>query len=126
MIAWLDSSEDVSRHLRGSIGQGSPAELKSDLFLELLLLVICGFLAALLVVGVLRLCQGRLAIGNKTIKGPIQAWRLKLRMRAVAKNLRDRANEEVIQDKAAWNCRGALARCRRIIARSAKVALRTS
>jgi hypothetical protein len=106
MIAWLDSSKDVSRYLRGSIGHGSPAEPKFELLLELLLLVICGFLAAILIVGIMHLWKGRLAIGNKTVKGPIQAWRLKRRIRAVAKDLRERAREDVVQEK----CRDTAAR----------------
>jgi len=49
MIPWLDSNEDVSRYLRGGIDFGPPADLKSQLFFEvLLLLVICGCLAGLL------------------------------------------------------------------------------
>jgi hypothetical protein len=99
MIAWLDCSEDVSRYLRGSIAQDSPAELKSELFLDVLLpLVVCGFLAAILIVGVMHVRQGRLAIGNKAIRGPIQGWRLRRRIRAVVKDLRVRAKAEVVED----------------------------
>jgi hypothetical protein len=100
MIPWLDSNEDVSRYLRGSISHVSTAELKSELFFELLLLlVICGFLAVVLIVGAIYLRQGCLVIGNKAIKGPIQRWRLTRRIRAVARDLREGANEGVVQSK---------------------------
>jgi hypothetical protein len=100
MILWLDSNEDVSRYLRGSISHGSTAELKSELFFELLLLlVICGLLAVVLIVGAIYLRQGCLVIGNKAIKGPIQRWRLTRRIRAVARDLREGANEGVVQSK---------------------------
>jgi hypothetical protein len=94
MIAWLDSGEDVSRSLRGSIGQGVPAELKSQVFFELvLLLVICGCLAAVLILGAMYLWRGCLVLGNKTIRGPIQEWRLTRRIRAFAKD-REQANRK--------------------------------
>jgi len=91
MIPWLDSSEEVSRYLRGSISYDLPAVAKSESFLVLLLLlVICGFLASALIVGIAHLWHGRLAIGSKAINGPVQRGRLKRRISAVATGLRDR------------------------------------
>ena len=68
MIPWLESSEEVSRYLRGSISHDLPAVAKSEsFFVVLLLLVICGFLASVLILGILHLWQGRLATGSKAI-----------------------------------------------------------
>jgi hypothetical protein len=93
MIPWLDSSKGVSQYLRGSISPDLPAVAKSEsFFVLLLLLVICGFLAAVLIVGVTHLWQGRLAIGRKAINGPVQRGRLKRRINAVATDLRERAD----------------------------------
>lgn len=94
MIPWLDSNEDVSRYLRGGIDFGPPADLKSQLFFEvLLLLVICGCLAGLLSVSLAHLWQGRLAIGTWTIKRPIHGRRLKRRIHAIAQALSRRADD---------------------------------
>jgi len=120
MIPWLDSCEDVSRYLRGSIGHAPPTELKSEPLIELQSLVICAFLIAILIVAVMHLRQGRLAIGNRAIKGPIQEWRLKRRIRAFAKGPRERANKDVVQNESAWNCRQAFGAVRQILALSSR------
>jgi hypothetical protein len=120
MIPWLDSCEDVSRYLRGSIVHGPPAVVKTELLFELLLpLVICGILAAALTVCVMHLRQGRLAIGNKPIRGPIQRWRLRQRIRAFASDVRERAKDDVARNEISWRCRRALSVVRQIIGRSA-------
>ena len=120
MMSWLDSGEDASRYLRGSIGHGSPAELKPESVLEsLLLLVICAFLAAVLVVAVMHLWRGRLAIGNKPIRGPIQVWRLKRRVGMFATDLRQRAKEDIVPNESWWHWRRPLSAVRRILGRPA-------
>jgi hypothetical protein len=98
MIPWLDSSEEVSRYLRGSISYDVPAVPKSEsFFVLLLLLVICGFLASALIVGIVHLWQGRLAIGSKAIKGPVHRGRLKRRISAVATAPRERIEGEAAE-----------------------------
>ena len=118
MIPWLDPSEDVSRYLRGSIGHATPAALKSELFFELLLLlVICGILAAVLIICVMHLWPGRLAIANKPVRGAIQVWRLKRRIRAFASDACERAKEGVARNEGS---RRALSVVRQIFGRWAR------
>jgi hypothetical protein len=120
MMSWLDSSEDASGHLRGSIGHGAPAELKSESLLgSLSLLVICAFLAAVLVIAVMHLWRGRLAIGSKPIRGPIQVWRLKRRVRLFATDLHQRLKGDIVPNERWWHWRRASSMVRRILGRPA-------